>query len=156
MVDHLISTRTVPEGYVLSGSTLIHREAIVARDVTFVGPVLVGPGAQVGSGAVIVGPTSIGRDAVIGRGVLVSRSSIWRRSVLNDQVVADRCILADGSVVAQATRVFGEVLTMCRGELEILREPASMPRETNSFELLRRMGRTLFPNAAWPRYPAAQ
>jgi len=156
MVDHLISTRTVPEGYVLSGSTLIHREAIVARDATFVGPVLVGPGAQVCSGAVIVGPTSIGRDAIIGRDVLVSRSAIWRRSVLNDQVVADRCILADGSVINQATRVFGEVMMMSRGELEIVREPASVARETTPFELLRRMGRALFPNAAPTRFPAAQ
>jgi len=155
MVDHLISTGTVPEGYLLAGSTLIHREAIIARNATFVGPVLVGPGAQVCSGAVIVGPTSIGRDAIIGRGVLVSRSAVWRRSVLNDQVVADRCILADGSVVAQSTRVFGEVMTMSRGELEIVREPARVARENAPFELVRRMGRVLFPNAAWTRSPAA-
>ena len=72
------------------------------------------------------------------------------------KVVADRCILADGSVVAQATRVFGEVMTMSRGELEIVRETASVARETAPFELVRRMGRTLFPNAAWTRFPAAQ
>ena len=156
MVDHLIATRTVPDGYVLSGTTLIHREASVACDVTFVGPVLVGPGAQIGSGAVIVGPTSIGRDVVIGRDVLVSRSAIWRRSVLHDQVVADRCILADASVVGPSTQAFGEVMTMSQGELDLVREAASLTREAASFDFIRRMGRAVFPNAAWTRYPAAQ
>jgi NDP-sugar pyrophosphorylase family protein len=156
MVDHLITTRTVPDGYVLSGSTLIHREASVACDATFVGPVLVGPGAQIASGAVSVGPTSIGRDVVVGRDVLVSRSAIWRRSVLHDHVVADRCILADASVVASATRVFGQVMTSSHGELDTVRESASLARETASFEFIRRMGRAVFPNAAWTRYPAAQ
>ena len=156
MVDHLIATRTVPEGYVLSGSCLMHREAVVARDATFVGPVLVGPGAQIGSGAVIVGPTSIGRDVTIGRDVLVSRSAVWRRSVLQDHVVADRCILADGSIVGPRTRVFGEVMTMSRGELEMVRESGGAVREGASLELLRRMSRAVFGNLAWSRYPAAQ
>jgi NDP-sugar pyrophosphorylase family protein len=156
MVDHLITTRTVPEGYVLSGSCLFHREATVARDATFVGPVLVGPGARVSSGAVIVGPTSIGRDAVVGHDVLVSRSAIWRRSVLQEQVVADRCILADGSIVAPRTRVFGQVMTMSRGELEIVRETPGAVRESAPGELLRRMSRAVFGSSAWSRYPAAQ
>jgi NDP-sugar pyrophosphorylase family protein len=156
MVDHLIATRTVPEGYVLSGTCLFHREASIARDATFVGPVIVGPGAQIASGAVIVGPTSIGRDAVVGRDVLVSRSAIWRRSVLQEQVVADRCILADGSIVAPKTRVFGEVMTMARGELEMVRESRRAVRESASVELFRRMTRAVLGNAAWSRYPAAQ
>jgi NDP-sugar pyrophosphorylase family protein len=156
MVDHLITTRTVPEGYVLSGSCLFHREASIARDATFVGPVLVGPGAQIASGAVIVGPTSIGRDAVIGRNVLVSRSAVWRRSVLQENVVADRCILADGSIVAPHTRVFGEVMTMSHGELEIVRESRGTVREGAPVELFRRMSRAVFGNLAWSRYPAAQ
>jgi NDP-sugar pyrophosphorylase family protein len=156
MIDHLITTRTVPEGYVLSGSCLFHREAVIARDATFVGPVLVGPGAQIASGAVLVGPTSVGRDAVVGPEVLVSRSAIWRRSVLQEQVVADRCILADGSIVAPRTRVFGEVMTMSRGELEMVRESRRPVRENASAYLFRRMSRAVFGNLAWSRYPAAQ
>jgi len=155
MVDQLIASRSVPEGYVLSGSSLIHREAIVARDATFVGPVLVGPGARVATGAVIVGPTSIGRDATVGRDALVSRSAVWRRCILQEQVVADRCILADDSIVAPATRVFGEVMAMSRGELEMMRESSAV-RESVPGELLRRMSRAVFGNVAWSRYPAAQ
>src|SRR6185503_12440294 len=85
MVEQLVTTRTVPEGYVLSGTCLFHRDAVIARDATFVGPVMVGPGARISSRAVIVGPTSIGRDATIGPDVLVSRSAVWRRSVLQEQ-----------------------------------------------------------------------
>ena len=155
MIEHLIATRNVPDGYVLSGSSLVHREAVVARDATLVGPVIVGPGAQIGSGAVIVGPTSIGRDARIGRDVLVSRSAIWRRAVLEEQVVADRCILADGCEIAASSHVFGEVRGMAPAEHAPV-QPAAAARESASFDLLRRMSRVVFPNAVWSRYPAAQ
>ena len=72
-------------------------------------PSWLGPAPRIGSGAVIVGPTSIGREAVIGADVLLSRSAVWRRSVLHDRAVADRCILADDSVISAGTHVFGEV-----------------------------------------------
>jgi len=154
MVERLVATRTIPGGYILSGTALIHREAVVARDVTFVGPVIVGPGAEIRSGAVIVGPSSIGRDAIVGSGVLVSRSAVWRRCVLHDESVADSCVLADGTVVAPAIRLFRSVVPALRRDPDTAREtqvPLNAP-----VELLRRMRSLVFGTPAMSRYPAAQ
>jgi NDP-sugar pyrophosphorylase family protein len=158
MVEHLVSTRVVPEGYVLSAGCLVHRDASISRTAVLVGPVLVGPGASIGPSAVIVGPTSIGREAVIGAHVLLSRSAVWRRSVVQDSVVADRCILADDSMISAGTHVFCEV-RVARG----VQGPAAAPgsavteaRERPSLELLRKMSRVVLGHAAWSRYPAAQ
>jgi NDP-sugar pyrophosphorylase family protein len=156
MIEHLIATRTVPEGYILSGTCLIHRDAIVARDATFVGPVLVGPGARIESGAVIAGPTSIGRDAHIGAGVLLSRSAVWRRCVLHEQVVADRCILADDTVVTPGTQAFREIrMTPARRATEVARVTPRHVRE-NPLDRWRRVRRGVLGSAAWSRSPAAQ
>jgi NDP-sugar pyrophosphorylase family protein len=157
MVEQLVATRTVPEGYVLSGTTLAHREAVIARDATFVGPVLVGPGARIASRAVIVGPTSIGRDASIGPDVLLSRSAVWRRCVLHEQAVADRCIVADDTIVGAGAQSFREVImTPAAPVLDPLRVESRDLRDSNSLEFLRRMSRAVLGNAVWSRYPAAQ
>jgi NDP-sugar pyrophosphorylase family protein len=156
MVDHLIATRTIPEGYLLSGSCLCHRDSVIARDATFVGPVLVGPGAQVSSGAVIVGPTSIGRDVKVGREALVSRSAIWRRSVIREHVVADRCVLADGSLVLPRTRLFGQVISASRCGTDVVPTSSDPVRDRASTDLFRKLSRAVFGNVAWSRYPAAQ
>jgi len=154
MVEHLVTTRTIPNGYILSGSALIHRDAMVDRDVTFVGPVIVAPGAEIRSGAVIVGPSSIGRDAMIGSGVLVSRSAVWRRCVMHEKSVADRCVLADGTVVGPAHRLFCSVVPAARQEGVAPRETA-VPQHA-PVEILRRMRSLVFGTPAMSRYPAAQ
>ena len=156
MIEHLVATRTVPSGYILSGSALIHRDAVVARDVTFVGPVIVGPGAEIRSRAVIVGPSSIGRDAVVGKGVLVSRSAVWRRCVLHDESVADRCVLADGTVVAPAVRMFRSVVPSIGRDAVGVPEYAGPVAQNAPVEILRRVRSLVFGAPAMSRFPAAQ
>jgi NDP-sugar pyrophosphorylase family protein len=156
MVEQLVTNGELPAGYVRSGDSLIHSDAIIADDAVFVGPVLVAPGARVMSHAVVVGPTSIGCDATVGRGVLVSRSAIWRRSFVGDHSVADRSILADDTVVAAYTQAFRTVMTP-----NSRRESGStsgiaveLAREPSSLELLRKMGR-LLAGGAWSRSTAS-
>ena len=98
------------DGYDLHGESLIHRDASVSRDVTFVGPVMVGAGAAIESGAVIVGPTSIGLDVTVGAGALVSRSSLWRRSHVLSNAVVDRSIVADDGVVGPHQRAYRAIV----------------------------------------------
>jgi NDP-sugar pyrophosphorylase family protein len=156
VVEQLATSGEQPTGYVRSGNCLIHSDAVIADDAVFVGPALIGPGARVMSGAVVVGPTSIGREATIGPGVLVSRSAIWRRCVIGEHAVADRCILADDTVVEPYTQAFRAVMASnFRREPEMIRDAAVEPRESASLELLRRMGR-LLNSATWSRSPAAQ
>jgi NDP-sugar pyrophosphorylase family protein len=156
MVEHLLATHTVPEGYVPTGTALVHRDATVAADAIFVGPVLVGPGARIGSGSVIVGPTSVGRDAVIGDDVLVSRSAIWRRCVLHDRAVADRCILADDSIVPARTQAYREVIMTPSASETPTAQSAVDVRDTAVFERLRKVSRVVFGGASWSRSPAPQ
>jgi NDP-sugar pyrophosphorylase family protein len=158
MVDHLVASRTIPEGYVLSRGCLCHRDASIARDATLVGPILIGPGARVGSGAVIVGPTSIGADAEIGSGVLLSRSTVWRRAQLQDDAVADRVVLADDSVVAAGSRVYHQLL-MPRPSRVRNRASEDTRRtvpETPAFDIFKRVSRVVFGTGGWSRSPAAQ
>lgn len=105
-IERLAGDDEIPDGYVRSGDALVHREAIVARDASLVGPVLVGPGARIQSGAVVVGPTSIGRDVIVSANALVSRSSLWRRSCIGEGAVVDRCIVADDAVLQPGTQTF--------------------------------------------------
>ena len=156
MVEHLVTSGAQIEGYQKQGTCLRHRDAIIAEDAVFVGPVLVGPGARVMSGAVIVGPTSIGREAVVGPGVLVSRSAVWRRSLVQENAVADRCIVGDDAVVTAGAQAFRQIkMATPRREPRMVRRAAPALQEAPSLELLRRMSRTLL-GASWSRSQTAQ
>jgi len=157
MVEQLVSSGEALDGYVRSGESLIHGDAVIAESAVFVGPVLVAPGARVLSNAVVVGPTSIGREATIGRGALVSRSAIWRRSLVGEHSVADRCILADDSIVAAHAQAFRTVMSTGarRGPEAAYGAVLEAAREPMSLELIRRMGRVLG-GGTWSRSPAAQ
>jgi NDP-sugar pyrophosphorylase family protein len=114
MVEQLVASGEWRDGYIRLGDALVHVTARIADDAVLVGPVLVGPGAQVLPAAAIAGPASIGRDATIRGGAFVSRSAIWRRSVVSEQAVADRCIVGDDACVAPRAHLFREVIAADR------------------------------------------
>ena len=154
MVERLATPGNEPDGYVLTDGCLFHREATIAPDAVFVGPVLVGPGAQVESGAVVVGPSSIGREATVEAGALVSRSAIWRRCVIQENAVLDRCIVGDDAVVAPGTQAFQQIrMAAVTREAEFAR--GRQIQEAQSLDLLKKMSRAFF-GTAWSRSPAAQ
>jgi len=155
MVEQVVAAGSQPEGYVKTGECLFHRDAVIAGDATFIGPVLVGAGARIMSGAVVVGPTSIGCEAVLGPCVLVSRSAIWRRSVVHEQAVADQCLVADDSVVDAGTHAVRTVMVAhARRELPKAREATLKVREKPSLEMLGKMIR--YRLGAWSRSAAAE
>jgi NDP-sugar pyrophosphorylase family protein len=98
-IESIVSGDAVPSGYNRRGEALIHADARIAADAILAGPLLIGQGAEVHSGAVVIGPTSIGCDVVINDGAVVSRSAVWRRSVVQAGATADLCILGDGAVI---------------------------------------------------------
>jgi NDP-sugar pyrophosphorylase family protein len=155
MVERLVTQGERPEGYLRSGHCLYHREAMIADDAIFVGPVLVGPGARVMSGAVVVGPASIGREATIERGALVSRSAIWRRSLVGERAVADHSIIGDDTVVAPHTTAIRAVMVAAQvSEPEMIRPLLLEGQEVPSLELFRKVVR-MMGMATWSRSPAA-
>jgi mannose-1-phosphate guanylyltransferase len=146
MVDHLVASGEPLDGYVRSGDCLLHSDALIAADAILVGPVLVGPGARVMAGAVIVGPTSIGLEVTVEPGALVSRSAIWRRSLVGEQSMTDRCIVTDDSVVDPRTSALGVVIIPSgRREGKTTAGGRKRPerRDTSSFTFRRTIGRFL-------------
>jgi NDP-sugar pyrophosphorylase family protein len=98
-------------GYVRrSDRVLCHETARISPDAVFVGPVIVGPHAQVMAGATVVGPTSIGDEAVLALRALVSRSAVWSRCSIGEDAVADRCILPEGCTLPPRARALSQVL----------------------------------------------
>jgi NDP-sugar pyrophosphorylase family protein len=158
VVEQLVRDGVEDNGYVKSGSGLVHRDAFVAGDAALVGPVLVGPGARVMSGAVVVGPTSIGREATIACGAMVSRSAVWRRSTIGKDASADRCIVADDAVVDAGTQTLRGVVIADRSSdagADWVEQQAFHVSKRPAFEVGARLGRLVF-GASWSRSPAAQ
>jgi NDP-sugar pyrophosphorylase family protein len=158
MVEHLVRNGDQLNGYVSSGNRLVHRTAFIADDAAIVGPVLVGPDARILSGAVVVGPTSIGREATVERGGLVSRSAVWRRSIVGDHAIADRCIVADDAVIAAGTQTLRGVVMADRlsvSEMDwVARQALGVPNG-QALTVSARLRRLVF-GASWLRLPAAQ
>ncbi len=138
VVDHLVAADEVPDGYTRVGDSLVHHQAFVAHDAAVVGPVLIGPGAQIMSGATVIGPTSLGRDVTISSGALVSRSAVWRRSTIAERSVADRCILADDTVLEADQRAFRSVIAGNRSReytVPAVTQPVGVPTPAPAFRL---------------------
>jgi NDP-sugar pyrophosphorylase family protein len=160
MVEKLVADGE-QNGYLKSGSALVHREAFVSSDAALIGPVLVGPGARILSGAVVIGPTSIGRDATVDEAGLVSRSAVWRRSTVGERAVADQSILADDAFVAPGTHASREVVTGSSLDAVAPSLPSEPVRSATrasrraTFDVGTRLGRLVF-GASWSRSPAAQ
>ncbi len=110
VTNDLVASRVPPEGYRLVGSALIHRDSVVASDVTMAGPIMIGPGVTIHSKAVIIGPTTIGCDVTIEGGALVSRSAIWRRAHIHSNAAIDRSIVADDAVIERDRSVYRAVV----------------------------------------------
>jgi len=156
IVDHLARSDEERDGYVLTGDALIHRDAFVAEDASIVGPVLIGPGARILSRAVVIGPTSIGREATIESGAMVSRSAIWRRSIVGEGATADRCVVADDGIVEAGAHMLQRVVTPGLNadvELDWVEAQAVSRTSEPALGVGARLGRLVF---GWPRSAAAQ
>ena len=130
-IESIVAGDAVPSGYHRRGEALIHADARIAEDAILAGPLFIGQGAEVHSGAVVIGPTSIGCDAVINDGALVSRSAVWRRSVIQAGATADLCILGDGAVIQthrpeQGRPVWPNSASRCAGRVRLGRRDESL------------------------------
>ncbi len=83
------------------------------------GPVLIGNGCSIGPGVTLTGPVVIGPGCTIGAGSAVADSVLWRdvrlgaRVTLKSSIVANDCILGDGSSSDNA--VVGDNVTVSPG-----------------------------------------
>ncbi len=117
-----------PDGYAYRAGALCHETARISPQVVFLGPVVVGPRAQVMAGATVVGPTSIGADSTIAAGALVSRSAVWKRCTIGADAVADRSILPNACEVPPGVWALGQVLDPSRAGAETPLAPVRRAR----------------------------
>jgi mannose-1-phosphate guanylyltransferase len=116
------------EAYVRQpGGAHSHVSARVSPDAVFVGPVLIGPGAQVLGDATVVGPTSIGPETVVSAGALVSRCAVWSGVTIGVDAVVDRSIVPHGATVSPRAWLLGQLL-----EPSPRPGPGRMPAERRS------------------------
>ncbi|MEP6915250.1 MAG: NDP-sugar synthase [Acidobacteriota bacterium] len=156
MVERLAAGAVPPVEYHRSGASLIHRTASVAADAILLGPVMVAPGARIGSRAIVVGPCSIGADARLEDGVMVSRSAIWRRAVVRQGARTDRTIVCDGVVVDADSRNDRAVLAVeGRGVTPGVAPLAAQLSARSAPQLWRRVARALL-NTDGAEAPQAQ
>ena len=87
----------------------IDPSARISPTALLVGPVLVGPGAEIKDDVVIVGPSSIGADTVVERGALISRSVIWNACTIGAGATVDCSVLSSGVSVAADARLVGAI-----------------------------------------------
>jgi NDP-sugar pyrophosphorylase family protein len=108
MVQQVTSavTTQAAQGYGLFDETLAHASVWIAPGARLIGPIMLGPEVVIAEGATIVGPTTIGPGGRIGAGALVSRSVLWNHCTLGDEVVLDRCLVADDARVPARTTLF--------------------------------------------------
>ena len=145
MIERLAAGPVPPPQYERIGLALVHRLACVAADAVLVGAVMVGPSARIESGAMVVGPCSIGRDATLEHGVIVSRSAVWRRSLIGERAVVDRTIVCDDAVVEADSENYRSVLVADRRATVRIEAPpgAAGAWRRPAVEMLRRIARSL-------------
>src|SRR6202012_5711437 len=81
------------------GHALVHRTATVHQGVSLFGPVLIGPGCEIGPHSSLFGPTVVESDAYIGPSVEI------RRSLLLDGAEISHMSFVGHSVVGRHVRL---------------------------------------------------
>ena len=66
----------------------------IGKNVTFIGPIVIGDNTIIKDHAQIVGPTSIGANCVIGKKSTIRESTIWNNSQIGDQCKISHSIIA--------------------------------------------------------------
>ncbi len=94
-----------PPGYKRVGDSLIHETARVSSSDRLIGPVLLGPETVVARDVTIVGPTVVGRECLIQSEAVVCASVVWNECYLGEHSVVDHAVLGDRAVVAPRHRV---------------------------------------------------
>lgn len=95
----------IPGGMIRKDASFVHEMARVGDGVRMLGPVWIGPGAEVASNVTIVGPTSIGAGALVAESSHVCRSILWDGAYVGASAVVDRCIVTSSAGVTAGSHV---------------------------------------------------
>jgi mannose-1-phosphate guanylyltransferase/mannose-1-phosphate guanylyltransferase/phosphomannomutase len=90
------AVRVEPLGDLVEGETTLDGGAEVT------GPVLIGPGAEIGAGATLKGPTIIGANAKVGSGARLAEAVVLGGAEVPPNAVIARGLFGDASVIAES------------------------------------------------------
>ncbi|MBN2560121.1 MAG: NDP-sugar synthase [Phycisphaerae bacterium] len=93
MLEQILQSAHVPEGYRRVGEALIHESARVDKKARLIGPVLIGPDTTVEGAVTLIGPTTVGAGCTLCEGAVISRSLFWDGVRVGRNRALDRCIL---------------------------------------------------------------
>jgi NDP-sugar pyrophosphorylase family protein len=105
------------------GHALVHESSIVHRGVNFFGPVLIGPGCEIGPNATVYGPTVVESDTYLGPGaeirrcLLLAGAEVAHTSYVGHSVLGRKVRLGAFFCVAVRNLRRGTVHMMSDGEL---------------------------------------
>ena len=105
------------------GHTLVHHSSLVHSGVNFFGPVLVGPGCEIGPNATVFGPaviesgTYLGPSAEIRRSLLLNGTEISHMSYVGHSVIGRNVCLGAFFCAAVRNLRRGTVHVLCDGTL---------------------------------------
>jgi lipopolysaccharide/colanic/teichoic acid biosynthesis glycosyltransferase/NDP-sugar pyrophosphorylase family protein len=98
-------------GEELADGIWVQGQVDMPPDVVVVGPVVLGPGVQVGSGARLIGPLVVGRGTSIGEGVHLRETVVGEDVVIGQRARVERSILADGLHVGDSAVIRDSLAT---------------------------------------------
>ena len=106
------------------GRRHVAAEADVATSAELVGPVLVLPGARIGSGATVGPHVVVGSGTAVGARTTISDSALGSRTVLGEGVSATGLLTSPDVTVADGIEVLGDTVL---GEGVTVATPAQLP-----------------------------
>lgn len=109
-IERIAGQNPPPQGYRRVSDSLVHETAWLAPTASLIGPVIVGPGADIRDSSMLVGPSSVGEGCVVGRGAVISRSTLWRDCSIADGTIVDRCVVVDHTTLDGETSARDAVL----------------------------------------------
>ncbi|GAB4209016.1 MAG: NDP-sugar synthase [Roseiflexaceae bacterium] len=87
-------------------------DATIDPTAQIFGPVVLGPGVQIGRGARIIGPTVIGARCVIGPQVAIEGAVLWEDNVIEEGATLRSCVIGSGNRIgAQAHISDGTIIS---------------------------------------------
>lgn len=93
VLERISHDTTLLPQYRKVGRARIHATARVSETSRLIGPVLIGPGSEIGTDVIVIGPTVIGKDCRVADRAVVSRSVVWDRCRIGPDSFINQCIV---------------------------------------------------------------
>lgn len=111
VLERISHDATLLPQYDKVGRARVAGTARVSETARLIGPVLIGPGCEIGADVIVIGPTVIGKDCRVADGAVVSRSVVWDRCRIGPNSFINQCILPWDVEVAGDAQIHCELYT---------------------------------------------